>query len=158
MTPPASVAIVDVSRCVSLADFSSVHGRSIDASAVLSSVTAFSLMPTLLHVSLVTVTVTVTPPPPTNRVAVAIGAQIHTKSISTPPDIVGCIIARAGTMITETCRLSSNISIAKAPHGDTGERMSTIQGTPDANEEALYLLSNQLDSDEWRVSRGLIQQ
>lgn len=61
-------------------------------------------------------------------------------------------------VITETYRLSSNISTPKGPHRDTSERTSTIQGTPNANEEALYLLYNQLDSEERRVSRGLAQQ
>ena len=37
--------------------------------------------------------------------------------------------------------------------------MFTIQGTPEANEEALYLLYNSLESEkEWRVSRELAQQ
>jgi heterogeneous nuclear rnp K-like protein 2 len=65
--------------------------------------------------------------------------------------MVGCIIGRSGTKITEIRRLSgSKISIAKAPHDDTGERMFTIVGTPEANEKAMFLLYNQLESEKER--------
>jgi heterogeneous nuclear rnp K-like protein 2 len=69
--------------------------------------------------------------------------------------MVGCIIGRSGTKITDIRRLSgSKISIAKAPHDETGERMFTIVGTPEANEKALFLLYNQLESEkERRVGR-----
>jgi len=78
-------------------------------------------------------------------------ANLRTQSISIPSDMVGCIIGRSGTKITEIRRLSgSKISIAKAPHDDTGERMFTIVGTPEANEKALYLLYNQLESEKER--------
>ncbi len=74
--------------------------------------------------------------------------------------MVGCIIGGAGTEDIEIRRLSgSKISIAKGPHDDTGEQMFTTQGTPEANEKALYLLYNQLESErEWRVSQELAQQ
>ncbi|GLB36233.1 putative K homology RNA-binding domain containing protein [Lyophyllum shimeji] len=82
-------------------------------------------------------------------------ANLRTQNISIPSDMVGCIIGRSGTKITEIRRLSgSKISIAKAPHDDTGERMFTIIGTPEANEKALFLLYNQLESEkERRVGR-----
>ncbi|KAB5594213.1 RNA-binding protein rnc1 [Ceratobasidium theobromae] len=82
-------------------------------------------------------------------------AALRTQNISIPSDMVGCIIGRAGSKITEIRRLSgSKISIAKAPHDETGERMFTIVGTPDANEKALFLLYNQLESEkERRVGR-----
>jgi heterogeneous nuclear rnp K-like protein 2 len=85
-------------------------------------------------------------PPPTN---------LRTQNISIPSDMVGCIIGRGGSKITEIRRLSgSKISIAKAPHDETGERMFTIVGTPEANEKALFLLYNQLESEkERRVGR-----
>jgi hypothetical protein len=55
---------------------------------------------------------------------------------------------RAGSKITEIRRLSgSKISIAKTPHDDSGERMFTIVGPPEANEKALFLLYNQLESE-----------
>ncbi|KAF7306999.1 KH domain RNA-binding protein [Mycena indigotica] len=76
---------------------------------------------------------------------------LRTQNISIPSDMVGCIIGRSGTKITEIRRLSgSKISIAKAPHDDTGERMFTIVGTPEANEKALFLLYNQLESEKER--------
>ncbi len=163
-----SAAIVDVSRRVSLADFSSVHSRSTNPSTTLSSAAASSLAsipPNVPLVSVVTPTVTVAPPnatpaATTNGAASTNGGQVRTQNISIPSDMVGCIIGRAGTKITEIRRLSgSKISIAKGPHDDTGERMFTIQGTPEANEKALYLLYNQLESEkERRVSRELAQQ
>jgi len=82
-------------------------------------------------------------------------SNLRTQNISIPSDMVGCIIGRSGTKITEIRRLSgSKISIAKAPHDETGERMFTIIGTPEANEKALFLLYNQLESEkERRVGR-----
>lgn len=81
--------------------------------------------------------------------------NLRTQNISIPSDMVGCIIGRQGTKITEIRRLSgSKISIAKTPHDETGERMFTIVGTPEANEKALFLLYNQLESEkERRVGR-----
>ncbi|KZP31250.1 hypothetical protein FIBSPDRAFT_849741 [Athelia psychrophila] len=91
-------------------------------------------------------------------VAVSAAAQptnLRTQNISIPSDMVGCVIGRSGTKITEIRRLSgSKISIAKAPHDDSGERMFTIVGTTEANEKALFLLYNQLESEkERRVGR-----
>ncbi|TFK57171.1 hypothetical protein OE88DRAFT_103764 [Heliocybe sulcata] len=87
-------------------------------------------------------------------------ANLRTQNISIPSDMVGCIIGRGGSKITEIRRLSgSKISIAKAPHDETGERMFTIVGTPEANEKALFLLYNQLESEkERRVGREQQQQ
>ncbi|KAH9944052.1 cytoplasmic protein [Epithele typhae] len=86
--------------------------------------------------------------------------NLRTQNISIPSDMVGCIIGRNGTKITEIRRLSgSKISIAKEPHDETGERMFTIIGTPEANEKALFLLYNQLESEkERRVGRDAQQQ
>jgi heterogeneous nuclear rnp K-like protein len=82
---------------------------------------------------------------------VANGVQLRTQNISIPSDMVGCIIGRGGTKITEIRRLSgAKISIAKTPHDETGERMFTIVGTPEANEKALFLLYNQLESEKER--------
>ena len=78
-------------------------------------------------------------------------ANVRTQTISIPSDMVGCIIGRNGTKITEIRRLSrSRISIAKEPHDETGERMFTISGSPEANEKALYLLYHQLESEKER--------
>ncbi|EIW66768.1 cytoplasmic protein [Tremella mesenterica] len=77
--------------------------------------------------------------------------NLRTQNISIPSDMVGCIIGRGGTKITEIRRLSgSRISIAKAPHDETGERMFTIVGTADATERALMLLYSQLESEKER--------
>lgn len=77
--------------------------------------------------------------------------NIHTQSISIPSDMVGCIIGKGGAKISEIRRLSgSNISIAQAPHDESGERMFTIQGTSEANERALYLLYNRLENEKER--------
>jgi heterogeneous nuclear rnp K-like protein len=97
---------------------------------------------------------------PSSPSSAAANANLRTQNISIPSDMVGCIIGRSGTKITEIRRLSgSKISIAKAPHDDTGERMFTIVGTPEANEKALYLLYNQLESEkERRVGREQQQQ
>jgi heterogeneous nuclear rnp K-like protein 2 len=102
-------------------------------------------------------------PPPADTSIVSTGsppspqsaANLRTQNISIPSDMVGCIIGRGGSKITEIRRLSgSKISIAKAPHDETGERMFTIVGTPEANEKALFLLYNQLESEkERRVGR-----
>lgn len=97
--------------------------------------------------------------PPQNQASYSPQQQpssgLRTQNISIPSDMVGCIIGRSGTKITEIRRLSgSKISIAKTPHDETGERMFTIVGTPEANEKALFLLYNQLESEkERRVSR-----
>ncbi|KAF5377432.1 hypothetical protein D9615_005327 [Tricholomella constricta] len=95
------------------------------------------------------------PTQPHSPVATQPAANLRTQNISIPSDMVGCIIGRSGTKITEIRRLSgSKISIAKAPHDETGERMFTIIGTPEANEKALFLLYNQLESEkERRVGR-----
>jgi heterogeneous nuclear rnp K-like protein 2 len=101
----------------------------------------------------------VSPPPSPaadgSPVSSAQPTNLRTQNISIPSDMVGCIIGRSGTKITEIRRLSgSKISIAKAPHDETGERMFTIVGTPEANEKALFLLYNQLESEkERRVGR-----
>jgi heterogeneous nuclear rnp K-like protein 2 len=44
----------------------------------------------------------------------------------------------------------SKISIAKVPHDESGERMFTIVGSPEANEKALFLLYNQLETEKDR--------
>ncbi|KAL1922363.1 uncharacterized protein VTP21DRAFT_9902 [Calcarisporiella thermophila] len=78
-------------------------------------------------------------------------ANIHTQNISIPSDMVGCIIGKGGSRISEIRRLSgSRISIAKEPHDDSGERMFTIQGTPESNEKALLLLYSQLEMEKER--------
>lgn len=77
--------------------------------------------------------------------------NMRTQQISIPSDMVGCIIGRGGSKITEIRRLSgSRISIAKVPHDESGERMFTIVGTQESTERALMLLYSQLESEKER--------
>lgn len=79
------------------------------------------------------------------------GDEIQTQNISIPSDMVGCIIGRGGTKISDIRKNSgARISIAKAPHDETGERMFTITGSPAANEKALYLLYENLEAEKAR--------
>ena len=89
-------------------------------------------------------------PPP----VVEEGEEIQTQNISIPADMVGCIIGRGGSKISEIRKSSgARISIAKAPHDETGERMFTITGGPSANEKALYLLYENLEAEKMRRSQ-----
>lgn len=79
------------------------------------------------------------------------GEEIQTQNISIPSDMVGCIIGRGGSKISEIRKSSgARISIAKAPHDDTGERMFTIMGSAGANEKALFLLYENLEAEKMR--------
>ncbi|KAF7516387.1 hypothetical protein G7054_g14177 [Neopestalotiopsis clavispora] len=83
------------------------------------------------------------------------GEEIQTQNISIPADMVGCIIGRAGSKITEIRKTSgARISIAKAPHDETGERMFTIMGSAKANETALFLLYENLEAEKMRRSQN----
>ncbi len=82
------------------------------------------------------------------------GEDIQTQNISIPADMVGCIIGRGGSKISEIRKSSgARISIAKAPHDESGERMFTITGGPSANEKALYLLYENLEAEKHRRSQ-----
>ena len=90
-------------------------------------------------------------PPPTTTED---GEEIQTQNISIPADMVGCIIGRGGSKISEIRKTSgARISIAKAPHDETGERMFTIMGSGTANEKALYLLYENLEAEKMRRSQ-----
>ncbi|KAH6687209.1 hypothetical protein F5X68DRAFT_134390 [Plectosphaerella plurivora] len=83
------------------------------------------------------------------------GEELQTQNISIPADMVGCIIGRAGSKISEIRKTSgARISIAKAPHDETGERMFTIMGSAKANETALFLLYENLEAEKMRRSQG----
>ncbi|OMH84983.1 RNA-binding protein rnc1 [Zancudomyces culisetae] len=77
---------------------------------------------------------------------------IKTQEISIPGDMVGCIIGKGGSRITEIRRISgARIAIAKASATDaTADRLFTISGTPECNEKALYLLYGQLEAERER--------
>jgi heterogeneous nuclear rnp K-like protein 2 len=86
------------------------------------------------------------------------GEELQTQNISIPSDMVGCIIGRGGSKISEIRKTSgARISIAKSPHDETGERMFTIMGTAKANETALYLLYENLEAEKMRRSQGAAQ-
>lgn len=88
------------------------------------------------------------PPPPTHTED---GEEIQTQNISIPSDMVGCIIGKGGSKISEIRKGSgARISIAKAPHDESGERMFTITGTAASNEKALYLLYENLEAEKTR--------
>ena len=82
------------------------------------------------------------------------GEEVQTQNISIPADMVGCIIGRGGAKISDIRKSSgARISIAKAPHDETGERMFTIMGSASANEKALYLLYENLEAEKMRRSQ-----
>ncbi|KAI9476493.1 MAG: hypothetical protein EXX96DRAFT_652122 [Benjaminiella poitrasii] len=84
-------------------------------------------------------------------------SNIRVQHISIPSDMVGCIIGKGGSKISEIRQLSgSRISIAKVPHDNSGERMFTIQGTLESNEKALYLLYGQLENEKERRLRTVM--
>lgn len=92
------------------------------------------------------------PPPPTTTED---GEEIQTQNISIPSDMVGCIIGRGGSKISEIRKSSgARISIAKAPHDESGERMFTITGSAASNEKALYLLYENLEAEKMRRSQA----
>ncbi|KAI1103766.1 hypothetical protein F4804DRAFT_342257 [Jackrogersella minutella] len=83
------------------------------------------------------------------------GEEIQTQNISIPADMVGCIMGLGGSKISEIRKTSgARISIAKAPHDETGERMFTIMGTSKANESALFLLYENLEAEKMRRSQA----
>jgi heterogeneous nuclear rnp K-like protein 2 len=92
------------------------------------------------------------PPPPTHTED---GEEMQTQNISIPSDMVGCIIGRGGSKISEIRKSSgARISIAKAPHDESGERMFTITGSASSNEKALYLLYENLEAEKMRRSQA----
>lgn len=77
------------------------------------------------------------------------GEPVQTQNISIPADMVGCIIGRGGSKITEIRKSSgARISIAKAPHDETNERMFTLMGSESANNKALLLLYQNLEEEK----------
>ncbi|KAH8927482.1 hypothetical protein BT69DRAFT_1277971 [Atractiella rhizophila] len=85
--------------------------------------------------------------------------NMRTQNISIPADMVGCIIGKGGSKINEIRRLSgSKISIAKDAHDESMERMFTITGTAEANEKALFLLYNQLETEKERRMQSVQEQ
>lgn len=76
--------------------------------------------------------------------------EYKTQNISIPAEMVGCIIGKGGSKITEIRRSSgSKIAIAK-DHDESNERLFTISGAPANNEKALFLIYQQLESEKAR--------
>lgn len=91
--------------------------------------------------------------------AQVVDGDLRVQNISIPSDMVGCIIGKGGSKITEIRRISgSRISIAKVPHDESGERMFTIQGTAESNEKALFLLYNSLEGEKERRASAAASQ
>ncbi|KAI8868608.1 hypothetical protein GQ42DRAFT_103605, partial [Ramicandelaber brevisporus] len=85
--------------------------------------------------------------------------EIRTQEISIPGDMVGCIIGKGGQRIAEIRRQSgARITIARLANDEKGERLFTIQGSPESNERALFLLYNQLDIERTRRLQHAAQQ
>lgn len=77
-------------------------------------------------------------------------ADYKTQNISLPADMVGCIIGKGGSKITEIRRASgSKIAIAK-DHDESNERLFTISGGTANNEKALFLIYQQLETERSR--------
>ncbi|ODQ64964.1 hypothetical protein NADFUDRAFT_13724, partial [Nadsonia fulvescens var. elongata DSM 6958] len=66
-------------------------------------------------------------------------------------DMVGCLIGKGGAKIQHIRRVSgAKISISKQPDEETGERTFTITGTPEANDRAMKMVHDQLESEKQR--------
>ena len=80
-------------------------------------------------------------------------AGVHdykTRNISIPADLVGCVIGKAGSKITEIRRASgSKIAIAKE-HDDAGERMLTVSGPAANTDKALFLIFREVEAEKER--------
>lgn len=71
--------------------------------------------------------------------------NLETRTFPIPSDMVGCIIGKGGSKISEIRNKSKcRISIAKEPN-ENGERLFTMIGTPESNDKALELLLSQLE-------------
>ncbi|KAG0167275.1 RNA binding protein, heterogenous nuclear RNP-K like protein [Apophysomyces sp. BC1015] len=85
------------------------------------------------------------------RVSQSLEDEIKAQYISIPSDMVGCIIGKRGSKISEIRQLSgSRISIARVPDNETSERLFTIHGTAESNERALFLLCGELEKEKER--------
>lgn len=78
-------------------------------------------------------------------------AEAEVQELSISSSMVGCIIGRGGSKISEIRQESgAKISIAKNPHNDSGDRMFTIVGSKEACEKAFKLLFSQLEAERER--------
>ncbi|ORX90991.1 hypothetical protein K493DRAFT_177984, partial [Basidiobolus meristosporus CBS 931.73] len=78
-------------------------------------------------------------------------SNITSREISIPGDLVGCIIGKGGSKISEIRRMSSSrISIEKVPRGDIGERRFIIRGTKEENDRVVDLLIQMVEQERER--------
>lgn len=85
--------------------------------------------------------------------------EIFQEQLPISADMVGCIIGKGGNKIAEIRNISgAKISIAKESHDSSGDRMFTIIGTREANQEALKLLFHQLENEKNRRTNEAGQQ
>uniref|UniRef100_A0A060T729 ARAD1B19712p n=1 Tax=Blastobotrys adeninivorans TaxID=409370 RepID=A0A060T729_BLAAD len=88
------------------------------------------------------------------RTSTTTPAEEAYREIEVPSALVGCVIGKAGSKIQEIRQLSgARISIARYAHDESGNRLFTIRGTPEANQKALDLLYDQIEQE--RVRRNL---
>ncbi|KAI8851783.1 hypothetical protein BC829DRAFT_360908 [Chytridium lagenaria] len=99
------------------------------------------------------------PRPPVGGGGPGMGASmppgaLQMQQIFIPNEMVGAIIGKGGTKINEIRQMSScQIKIGEPTDGAT-ERLVTITGTPDANQVALYMLYQRLESEKMRMNNG----
>lgn len=87
------------------------------------------------------------------------GQETFQEQLPISADMVGCIIGKGGNKIAEIRQISgAKISIAKESHDSSGDRMFTIIGTREANQEALKLLFHQLENEKNRRTNEGAQQ
>lgn len=87
------------------------------------------------------------------------GQETFQEQLPISADMVGCIIGKGGNKIAEIRQISgAKISIAKESHDSSGDRMFTIIGTREANQQALKLLFHQLENEKTRRTNEGAQQ
>jgi len=80
---------------------------------------------------------------------------LQSENISIPGNMVGCIIGRGGAKITDIREKSgARISIAKAPHDETGDRMFTVIGDEKSLRGALNMLYEHLEIEKARRAQA----
>ncbi|KAF7720753.1 RNA binding protein, heterogenous nuclear RNP-K like protein [Apophysomyces ossiformis] len=93
------------------------------------------------------------------RISQSLEDEVKAQHISIPSDMVGCIIGKGGSKISEIRQLSgSRISIARVPDDETSERLFTIYGTAEANERALFLLYGELEKEKERRLNSVMRE
>ncbi|TPX46724.1 hypothetical protein SeLEV6574_g03078 [Synchytrium endobioticum] len=75
------------------------------------------------------------------------------QQIVIPSDLVGCIIGRGGSKISEMRQASGcQIKVSDRPN-EGGQRLLTVIGTPDAVYSALYMIHSKLDAEKQRLAQ-----